>query len=122
MFDLGYFINYNLKVLEQAYNELKNYIQRKQAEKQMATNYIHLGNINERQAQIIHIYTNKPNEILTVKDLQGRFDISPTTAKQDLIGLVDIGLLNEISLNKIKKGYVKSDKFEEIISSINDRQ
>ena len=120
-FDLGYFINYNLKVLEQAYNELKNYIQRKQAEKQMATNYIHLGNINERQAQIIHIYTNKPNEILTVKDLQGRFDISPTTAKQDLIGLVDIGLLNEISLNKIKKGYVKSDKFEEIISSINDR-
>ena len=122
MFDLGYFINYNLKVLEQAYNELKNYIQRKQAEKQMATNYIHLGNINERQAQIIHIYTNKPNEILTVKDLQGRFDISPTTAKQDLIGLVDIGLLNEISLNKIKKGYVKSDRFEEIISSINDRQ
>jgi Fic family protein len=122
MFDLGYFINYNLKVLEQAYNELKNYIQRKQAEKQMSTNYIHLGNINERQAQIIHIYTNKPNEILTVKDLQGRFDISPTTAKQDLIGLVDIGLLNEISLNKIKKGYVKSDKFEEIISSINDRQ
>ena len=121
-FDLGYFINYNLKVLEQAYNELKNYIQRKQAEKQMATNYIHLGNINERQAQIIHIYINKPNEILTVKDLQGRFDISPTTAKQDLIGLVDIGLLNEISLNKIKKGYVKSDKFEEIISSINDRQ
>jgi len=120
-FDLGYFINYNLKVLEQAYNELKNYIQRKQAEKQMATNYIQLGNINERQAQIIHIYTNKPNEILTVKDLQGRFDISPTTAKQDLIGLVDIGLLNEISLNKIKKGYVKSDKFEEIISSINDR-
>ena len=120
-FDLGYFINYNLKVLEQAYNELKNYIQRKQAEKQMATNYIHLGNVNERQAQIIHIYTNKPNEILTVKDLQGRFDISPTTAKQDLIGLVDIGLLNEISLNKIKKGYVKSDKFEEIISSINDR-
>ena len=77
-----------------------------------------LGNINERQAQIIHIYTNKPNETLTVKDLQERFDISPTTAKQDLIGLVDIGLLNEISFNKVKKGYLKSDKFEEIISSI----
>ena len=120
-FDLGYFINYNLKVLEQAYNELKNYIQRKQAEKQKTTNYIQLGNINERQAQVIHIYTNKPNETLTVKDLQELFDISPTTAKQDLIGLVDIGLLNEISFNKVKKGYVKSDKFEEIISSINDR-
>ena len=120
-FDLGYFINYNLKVLEQAYNELKNYIQRKQAEKQKTTNYIHLGNINERQVQVIHIYTNKPNETLTVKDLQELFDISPTTAKQDLIGLVDIGLLNEISFNKVKKGYVKSDKFEEIISSINNR-
>ena len=121
MFDLGYFVNYNLKVLEQAYSELKNYIQRKQTEKQKTTNYMRLGNINERQAQIIHIYTNKPNETLTVKDLQERFDISPTTAKQDLIGLVDIGLLNEISFNKVKKGYLKSDKFEEIISSIKDR-
>lgn len=117
--DLGYFVNYNLKVLEQAYQELKSYIQRKQTEKKAAHQYIRLGYINERQAQVIQRFVDDPDEIITVKDLQERFSISPTTAKQDIVHLVDRGLLKEISFNKVKKGYIKGDDFDAILKTIN---
>lgn len=117
--DLGYFVNYNLKVLEQAYQELKSYIQRKQTEKKAAHQYIRLGYINERQAQVIQRFVDDPDEIITVKDLQERFSISPTTAKQDIVHLADRGLLKEISFNKVKKGYIKGDDFDAILKTIN---
>lgn len=117
--DLGYFINYNLKVLEQAYCELKDYIQRKQLEKRNSYQYMRLGHINERQAQVIQLYVDEPNEVLTVKDLQDRFNISPTTAKQDIVSLVERGLLKEISFNNVKKGYIKGDNFDSLLSILN---
>ena len=117
--DLGYFINYNLKVLEQAYCELKEYIQRKQLEKRNSYQYMRLGHINERQAQVIQLYVDDPNEVLTVKDLQDRFNISPTTAKQDIVSLVERGLLKEISFNNVKKGYIKGDNFDSLLSTLN---
>lgn len=117
--DLGYFINYNMKVLEQAYRELKEYIQRKQSEKRNSYRYMQLENINERQAQVIQRYVDDPNEILTVKDLQERFNVSPTTAKQDLISLVERGLLKEIQLNRVKRGYIKGFDFDTLLSTLN---
>lgn len=117
--DLGYFINYNMKVLEQAYCELKEYIQRKQLEKRNSYQYMRLGHINERQAQVIQLYVDDPNEVLTVKDLQDRFNISPTTAKQDIVSLVERGLLKEISFNNVKKGYIKGDNFDSLLSTLN---
>lgn len=117
--DLGYFIHYNMKVLEQAYRELKEYIQRKQAEKRAAHQYMRLGYINERQAQVIQRFVDDPNEVITVKELQERFSISPTTAKQDIVNLMERGLLKEISFNKVKKGYIKGDNFDEVLATIN---
>jgi Fic family protein len=117
--DLGYFIHYNMKVLEQAYRELKEYIQRKQAEKKAAHQYMHLGYINERQAQVIQRFVDNPNEVVTVKELQERFSISPTTAKQDILNLMERGLLKEISFNKVKKGYIKGESFDEVLATIN---
>lgn len=116
--DLGYFINYNLKVLEQAYRELKEYIQRKQAEKKASYQFMRLGYINDRQAQVIQRFVDDPSEIITVKDLQERFFISPTTAKLDIVHLMERGLLKEIAFNKVKKGYIKGEKFDEMLATI----
>jgi len=116
--DLGYFINYNLKVLEQAYRELKEYIQRKQAEKKASYQFMRLGYINDRQAQVMQKFVDDPNEIITVKDLQERFFISPTTAKQDIVHLMERGLLKEIAFNKVKKGYIKGESFDEVLATI----
>ena len=70
----------------------------------------------ERQAQILKIFEDEPNSVLTVKDLQVRFMISPTTAKTDIIGLVDRGILAEIALNKVKKGYIRGANFDEVVN------
>ena len=114
--DLGYFVIYNLKVLEQSFNQLKDYIKKKQNEKQSANVFLKLGNINERQAQILSIFANNPKEVITIKDLQAKFLITPTTAKNDITGLLERGFIKEISFNKVKRGYIKDDKFDELIS------
>lgn len=114
--DIGYFIAYNLHVLEQAYNDLQQYIKRKMDEKKAARSLLRIGGINERQAEIINIFYDNPAEVITVKDLQERFGITATTAKTDVNGLLSMSILNEISFNKVKKGYVKGDKFDETVN------
>lgn len=116
--DIGYFINYNLRTLELSFKELQNYIKRKTETKRTAATFLRIGNINERQAEIIQIYYQNPKEMLTVKDLAARFLITPTTAKSDIVGLINLGVLVEISLNKVKKGYIKGDEFDTLIEKI----
>ena len=116
--DLGYFIVYNLKVLDKAFKQLQAYLKKKRDEKLLANTLLQLGNINERQARIIRMYIDNPNEVLTVKDIQTKFLITPTTAKSDVVGLVQRGLLAEIAFNKVKKGYIKGENFDESIKQI----
>lgn len=115
--DIGYFIIYNLHVLEQAFNGLKKYIQRKIQEKHRAKDFLLLGNINERQAEILRLYAEDETLVLTVKDVRIKFHISPTTAKSDLIKLVKSGYLDELSYNKVKKGYLRSSNFQSLIDN-----
>lgn len=114
--DIGYFVAYNLRVLEQSFQQLQNYIKRKQSEKNDALILMQIGDINERQAQIIKHFDNSPNAMLTIKDIQTKFMISPTTAKADVTRLVERGILAEIALNKIKRGYIKGSKFNDVLS------
>ena len=114
--DIGYFVAYNLRVLEQSFQQLQNYIKRKQSEKNDALILMQIGDINERQAQIIKHFDTSPNAMLTIKDIQTKFMISPTTAKADVTGLVKRGILAEIALNKIKRGYIKGSKFNDVLS------
>ena len=116
--DLGYFITYNLRVLNLAFRDLQDYIKKKQAIKEQNKQFLHLGNINERQADIIRVYYDNPKEVLTIKDIQVKFGITPTTAKSDITGLINLGLLSEISFNKVKKGYIKNSRFDDIIANI----
>lgn len=74
-----------------------------------------MGNINERQAQILRIFAENPKEVITVKDLQVKFLVSPTTAKSDIVGLLERGLVSEIAFNKVKRGYIKGENFDNLI-------
>lgn len=114
--DIGYFVAYNLRVLEQSFQQLQNYIKRKQSEKNDALILMQIGDINERQAQIIKHFDTSPNAMLTIKDIQTKFMISPTTAKADVTRLVERGILAEIALNKIKRGYIKGGNFNDALS------
>ena len=116
--DLGYFITYNLRVLDQAFKQLQDYIKRKQEERVAANIFLQIGDINERQAQILKMFIDNPKEVITVRSLQDKFMISPTTAKTDIIGLLQKGLLAEISFNKVKRGYIKGEKFDDLINEL----
>ena len=59
--------------------KLQDYIQRKQNEKKEANVYLRMGDFNERQAQIIKLYVDDSTALITIKDLQMKFGISPTT-------------------------------------------
>ena len=113
--DIGYFVAYNLRVLDLSFKQLQGYLKRKQEEKKAANTFLQLGDINDRQAQIIKMFVDNPKEVITVKDIQSKFFISATTAKGDIMGLVNRGLLKEFAFNKVKRGYVRSDGFEEAV-------
>ena len=116
--DLGYFISYNLRVLEISFKQLQEYIKRKQEDKVAANIFLQIGGINERQAQILKMFMDNPKQAITVRDLQDKFLISPTTAKSDIRGLLQKGLLAEISYNKVKRGYIKGDQFDNLVDNI----
>lgn len=112
--DLSYFILYNLNVMSKAYQQLKLYLEKKSEEENSIHRFHHLDNLNERQYQILKIISEKPNTVLTAKEVEIRFGVTNRTAHTDLGGLVAMNLLTEIKLNKRKIGYIRSEKFEEI--------
>lgn len=105
--DMGYFVAYNLGALEKSFQQLRDYIQRKQREKRAASSFMMAGNINQRQALILQRLKEEPDTIFTVKDVQELFSVSSMTARKDLSDLVRQGYLTEIALNKVTRGYIK---------------
>ncbi len=110
--DLTYFINYHLDSMKKAYEELKAYLQKKIKEQQDFYTFRGFSNINERQAQIIKILSEKPKTLFTARELTTRFSISPKTARADLQHLVELGLMSESPINNRTIGYVRKDTFE----------
>ncbi|MCR5218499.1 Fic family protein [Treponema sp.] len=116
-FDLGYFINYNLLVLNKAFEELKIYLDRKSKEDAAILQYMIPG-FNERQMQIIKICAEKPSSMFTSRDLQTRFNVSVKTIRSDLEGLVSAGLMESIPLNKRLTAYTRSKTFDSRLKEI----
>lgn len=113
--DLGYFVAYNLRVLSISFKQLKEYINRKQREKKNANAFMSLGNINERQAQIIQHFVEEPSDVVTVKDVQNMFGVSTVTARKDLSELIERGFLVDVQINNVKRGYTTSENFDNLI-------
>ncbi len=63
-----------------------------------------MGDFNERQAQIIKLYADDSTALITIKDLQVKFGISPTTAKNDIIGLLKKKYYNRDRIKQSEKG------------------
>ena len=116
--DLTYFINYHLKAMKVAYDTLKAYIQRKIKEKNQLLSFNRIPNINERQAQILKLFLDKPTISLTVKEVEQRSGVTNQTARTDLVILEELGYLENIKLNKIKQAFVKSSKFDSLLESV----
>lgn len=112
--DIGYFLMYNLRVLEVAFKELQSYIQRKITRKQEAVDLLRLGFLNERQATILAMFRDDPKLIISVSDVAGKFQISQPTAKADIDKLVDRKILERIAVNGRLNNYVKGEALDDI--------
>ncbi|MDY4902817.1 MAG: Fic family protein [Treponema sp.] len=116
-FDLGYFVQYNLKVLKQAFDELHVYLERKNQENNALLEY-RIPGLNERQVQIIKMYAERPESVFVSKDLETRFNVSVKTLRSDLEALVATGLIERIPLNKRLTGYARTKDFERKLEEI----
>jgi Fic family protein len=114
-FDLGYFIQYNMNVLNESFEELKFYIERKSTEKSALIELRNIKGINERQAHIIKMIQEKPNSMFECKNLINILGVSVKTVRSDLEGLVQLGFLTTIPINQRLVGYVKSNTFENLL-------
>lgn len=116
--DLGYFITYNLDVLAKAFEELRKYLLKKQAERKRADRFMHLDGISAHQSEIIRIFYDEGDITLESKDVANMFRVSRVTAKSYLDGLVSKGLLRRIRPDGRSHGYVRSDDFELIVKEL----
>ncbi len=92
--DLTYFLIYNLKCIAQALEKLKEYIKRKSTEKKNVLSLLRQTQFNDRQISILREIMTDPGTYFTVQKLEDWFKISNQTARNDLNGLVEAGLMD----------------------------
>lgn len=113
--DLTYFLQYNLKTMSLAYDELRAYIQRKLTEKKQVSAFIKMDGINDRQALILKWFYEEPSLMLTIKEVETRLAVSNETARNDLKEMTNMGYLVLIKINGKKQAFVKSDNFDDVV-------
>ena len=116
--DLTYFITYNLRVMEKAFIALKRYIGLKQKENLQVAQFVRLKNVNERQAQLLKLVFDQAEIVFNIKEVENRFSVSNYTARMDLKGLVKLGFLEMVAVNKVKRNFIKSKQFDEMMKAM----
>lgn len=91
--DLTYFLVYNLKSIHTALEDLRKYIHHKTTEKKNVLALLRNTYFNDRQIAVLQDLMQDVNSHFTVVQLQNRFGVSNQTARNDLTGLVNSGLL-----------------------------
>ena len=110
--NVSYFIHYQVKVLTQAFEDLKDYLSKKKQEENNLSKYLKVSAINERQAQILYWIEEDANRFFSVKEIENIFSVTNQTARTDIEELVTQDYLKKISINKKSFNYWKGDKFD----------
>jgi Fic family protein len=98
--DLGYFVCHQLSILEKAVDGLRDYIARKSRDQKAAETLLKPGSklgalLNHRQREILLHAIRNPGNVYKIADHQNSQRISYQTARSDLLGLVDAGLMDQ---------------------------
>ncbi len=115
--DLGYFIQYNLKVLREAFGELKEYVGRRLGEERKLL-ADRIPGLSGRQMEILRLYSENSAAVYTSRNLETRFSVSVKTLRSDLEGLVEAGLLERVAVNRRLTGYMRSSDYERRVAEL----
>lgn len=100
--DLTYFIEYHLKVIEKAVQQLLAYVQRKQKEQQAVEKMLRSSaDLNHRQQALLSHALRHANAEYTVQSHQTSHNIVYETARQDLLDLAERGLLTQRKIKRL---------------------
>ncbi len=92
--DLTYFILYHLEVIMQAVQSLRDYIARQAQEiRRLEDELRGIEFLNYRQRALIRHAARHPNKRYTIEEHRRSHEVSYETARSDLLGLVQQGLL-----------------------------
>lgn len=116
--DLTYFISYQLKVLQQGYQELAAYAARQQQQAAASRELLLTGQLNERQITLLQRLREKPTTILAIRDYEQQFGVVYQTARTDLMGLEELGLLEKKRIGKQKLLYFRAEDFDQQLAKL----
>ncbi len=116
--DATYFINYQLKMMEKAFRSLEDYIALQIKKKNQLYDFKKMAGINERQAYILKWISEVPNMTFTIKEIENRLSVVYQTARSDVLGLEDLGLLKKYKLDRKKFEFCRSDDFDSILKKL----
>lgn len=113
--DLTYFILFNLRVMKDAFEQLRLYIQHKQEEKRKAIRFLEIKGVNYREAIILEWFDKEPTLLLTIKEAQIRLGVSHQSARLALAHLVKLGYLDDQPLDGKTKGFKRSAAYDTLL-------
>lgn len=121
MNDVSYFIHYNLNAMQRAFEQLKQWLQVQQKKRQAMSQYNLISGVNSRQAELLRLFTERPDLNIRVTEVATRFDVTAHTARADLQHLVKLGLLREMSIDKKTKSYIRTKDFDDVLRGIKEQ-
>jgi len=89
--DLTYFINHNLKAIEKALEDMKEYLTRKQKDQAEAMKIIESSKeLNLRQADMLKRFMKNSSKLFSIREIGNTYDIVYQTARTDLMHLTKL--------------------------------
>jgi Fic family protein len=124
--DTTYFIIHQLGVIERAIAALYDYLERKTAEQRSAENLLRRSarlatELNHRQVVLLSHALRHPGQNYTVESHRRSHRVTPQTARTDLLGLTELGLLDQYKRGRAFVFSAPSDLRERIAVAANTR-
>lgn len=91
--DLTHFLLHQARIVVRAINDLETYLARKEHERLTLSPTLAGAGFNSRQCDLLASLLVKPSVMLTVSGYQERYEVSNQTARTDLQGLEEAGLI-----------------------------
>jgi Fic family protein len=116
--DLTYFIKYHLRTIDLAFRSLKDYINRKLREKIRLYDYRRIKGLNDRQLQLLKLFHDDLEKVLSIKEVQNRYGVVYQTARTDLMSLEKLGLIKSSTSGKKKLIFLRTTDFENVLKTL----
>lgn len=102
--DLTYFIDYKLTVIVRAIEQLRVYLEKKSAEvqrlEQMMSGSLWVKSLNHRQLALLTHAIRNPGHWYSIQSHKSSHRVSYPTARADLLGLVELGVMQQKTVKK----------------------